>query len=312
MKVKCLGVKCLGAALRQTDRLTCFFSNTQPYGKTQQMPRAQSSAKKRKSTPLVKSPRSLKKAKHWSGTLEQHQLAALESLDVELADLFDIDEKPAPLWTAGEVQAWASNVAGESLRRIPTVAAGIDGPKLVAMGSAAAAADALFPAGVSKSVGKRVWSRLQMLRKAAPASLNALTVVANGKKAVVANGKKATPTPLQGADDPNSFEMVARREGCVVDYQDTRTWPNMGKCPWNEIGLQIRVRSVIRVSAEQGSVELVLDVFAHWRLESEEELDAALDEAREHCDSTIGTHGYEHFKHLDFEKVCSTFFFFSF
>ena len=136
-------------------------------------PVRKSSTKKRKSTPS-KSPRSQKKVKHWSKSLERSQVAALKAINVKVADLADVDEKPAPLWTADEVQEWASDVAGESLKRVPAVATDINGPELVALGSATAAADALFPSGVSKSVGRRVWSRLEKLRTATPAKLRAL------------------------------------------------------------------------------------------------------------------------------------------
>ena len=137
-------------------------------------PERKSRTKKRKSSTPSKSPRGSKKVKHWSKSLERSQVAALKAINVKVGDLVDVDEKPAPLWTADEVQEWASDVAGESLKNVPAVATDIDGPELVALGSATAAADALFPSGVSKTVGKRVWSRLEKLRTATPAKLRAL------------------------------------------------------------------------------------------------------------------------------------------
>ena len=132
------------------------------------------STRKRKATPK-KSAVKAKKVKHWSSTLEDAQISALDAINVDVADLASIEAKPAPLWSASEVAEWAEAVARESLKNIPPIADDVDGASFVALGSAGVAASTLFPAkSVSKSVQKRVWGRLEALREATPAALKPL------------------------------------------------------------------------------------------------------------------------------------------
>ena len=159
---------------RNDEHYTGSSSSSSSSSSTASSKKKPRSTRKRKATPK-KSAVKAKKVKHWSSTLEDAQISALDAINVDVADLASIEAKPAPLWSASEVAEWAEAVAGESLKNIPPIADDVDGASFVALGSAGVAASTLFPAkSVSKSVQKRVWGRLEALREATPAALKPL------------------------------------------------------------------------------------------------------------------------------------------
>tara|TARA_B110000208_G_C11745064_1_gene421436 strand:+ start:228 stop:1142 length:915 start_codon:yes stop_codon:yes gene_type:complete len=186
-----------GVTLRPHHRTDSHYNGSSSSSSSSASKKKPRSTRKRKATPTKKS---AKKVKHWSASLEAAQIALLRSINVEVADLADVETKPAPLWTPSEVHDWAEGVAG----RMPAslvVSSSVTGPALVASESEEAAAALLFISGTaSKTIRKRVWKRLAAVRKAVPASLE---ILADAAEVVEANDDDAVANGAFVVEDPS-------------------------------------------------------------------------------------------------------------